>query len=90
VLSLLLVGCGAAWKGRRRLVTILLAPGAGLLIYGVVGLLLARLHGTGRFYSVPFGGERPADGALLMSLLVWIGLMAGLVWRVTRPRTEAA
>jgi hypothetical protein len=90
VLSLLLVGFWAACKGRRWLATVLLAPGAGLLTYGMVGVFMARLHGTGRFYSVPFGGERLTDGALLMSLLVWIGLMAGLVWRATRSRTGAA
>ena len=90
LVSLLLLGGWAAWKGRRRLATVLLAPGAGLLLYGVAGILLARLRGTGRFYSVPFGGERVTDGALLMSLLVWVGLMAGLVWRATRPRGGAA
>lgn len=89
-MSLLLVGGWAAWKGRRGLATALLAPGAGLSIYGTVGFLLARLRGTGRFYSVPFGGERVTDGALLMSILVWIGLAAGLVWRATRPRSGAA
>jgi len=88
--SLLLVGGWAAWNGRRRVATAVLALGAGPLLYGVVGILWARVQGRGRFFSVPFGGERVSDGALLVSVLVWIGLVAGLVWRATRPKAGAA
>lgn len=77
------------WKGRRRAATALLALGAGPLLYGVVGILWARIRGRGRFFSVPFGGERVTDDALLVSVLVWIALVAGLVWRATRPKAGA-
>ena len=77
LVSLLLVGGWAARRGRRRVATAVLAVGVGPLLYGVVGILWARLRGTGRFFSVPFGGERVTDGALLVSVLVWAGLVAG-------------
>jgi len=90
VVTLLLVGGWAAWKGRRRLATAGLALGVGPLLYGVVGILWARVQGRGRFFSVPFGGDRVTDGVFLVSLAVWIGLVAGLVWRATRPKAGAA
>ena len=89
-MSLLLVGGWAVRKGRRRVATAVLSLGAGPLLYALVGILGARALGRGRFFSVPFGGERVTDGALLVSVMIWIGLVAGLVWRVTRRKAGAA
>jgi hypothetical protein len=42
----------------------------GLLTYGVLGIVIARILG-GRFCSVPFGGFHVGDAALVSSVIFW-------------------
>jgi len=70
---------GAAALGRRP-GRAGLAAGllAGPLFYFWLGRHVAGVRGEGRFFSVPFGGERLGDGELAASLATWI-LVFGLV-----------
>src|SRR5882724_3077791 len=46
----------------------------GLISYFCVGIFIPRILGSGRFYSVPFGGFRigSQDWALVLSVLSWV------------------
>jgi len=57
------------WRGIGSL---LLGLPLGLLSYGWLGIRLARVHGTSRFYSWPFGESSLGHGAVIVSGLVWV------------------
>jgi xanthine/uracil permease len=69
---LLLVGAIIVYvRGSRRIAAILAALVAGPVCYLAVGIVIPRITGEGRFFSVPFGGLRVGDSELLLSLLAW-------------------
>jgi hypothetical protein len=57
--------------GRRLIATILGALATGAVCYFVVGIVVPRITGEGRFFSVPFGGLRVGDIDILLSVLAW-------------------
>jgi hypothetical protein len=55
---------------------LLLSLPLGVVVYFASGMIAAILRGEGHFYSVPFGGYSASnDAALLISAIVWIGLV---------------
>jgi hypothetical protein len=57
--------------GSRQIAPILAALVAGAVCYFGVGLLVPRITGEGRFFSVPFGGLHVGDIDILLSVLIW-------------------
>jgi|SRR5215469_16717614 len=66
---------------------LLLSLPLGLVVYLGSGMIAAILRGEGHFYSVPFGGYSASnDAALLISALVWSGLVFICLAAILRPR----
>ena len=64
-----------SWKlGLKFLAIFSAAFFLGSISYFSVGLFIPRILGSGRFYSVPFGGFRIGgqDWALVLSVLCWV------------------
>ncbi len=88
--ALFLVGAITVRSPRARLFGVALAFPAALLTYGILGIGIARLIGTGRFYSVPVGAERIEDWHILVSLAFWTCVWVGVIlWRLGRRRGAA-
>jgi hypothetical protein len=65
------------WKfGHLTAALIAISVPLGIVLYFVVGVSIARIQKLGRFYSVPFGGNRMGgnDVALITSAALWIVL----------------
>ena len=90
LILLVAVGLLALRAGRRILAIVSLAPALGLGSYAALGLFIARFRSIGRFYSVPFGGERVTDPAILGSMLAWLVFWALALGLMTRRRAGAA
>ncbi|HMH17967.1 MAG TPA: hypothetical protein VK572_07435 [Burkholderiales bacterium] len=58
-------------RGNRLIAPILAALVAGPVCYFCVGILVPRITGEGRFFSVPFGGFHVGDLDILFSVLAW-------------------
>lgn len=88
-LGILLVartGNDARWRVARNLAgLILVALPVGGLGYLFSGIWIARAHGVGHFFSVPFGGYAVSDNGVFLSLTSWVGvvffLLAIVFWR---------
>jgi hypothetical protein len=66
---------------------LLLSLPLGMVVYIGSGMIAAILRGQGHFYSVPFGGYTATnDTALLISAMVWIGLVFICLAGILRPR----
>jgi len=50
---------------------------AGFVTWAVIGLVVPRLTGEGRFFSVPVGGLEITDRDIVLSVACWT-----VVWRV--------
>ena len=64
-----------SWKlGLQFLAIFSAAFFLGSISYFCVGILIPRILGSGRFYSVPFGGFRigDQDWPLVLSVLCWM------------------
>ena len=83
--ALFLVGAITARRRWARLFGVALALPVALLTYGIVGIGIARIIGSGRFYSVPFGAERIDDWHIVVSLAFWTCVWAGMIlWLLSR------
>jgi len=72
---------------RRYLGISLVSLPAGIIVYIIAGIAAAAMRDDGHFYSVPFGGYGVSNnGAILASLLIWIGLIFVVMAAVLRPR----
>ncbi len=90
ILALLLIGLvGVQWRWARVFGLILAIP-LGVLTYFVLGVLIARFIGVGRFYSVPLGAEHIGDSDVLVSLGFWICCWAVLIHRYLKWRAGTA
>jgi hypothetical protein len=64
-----------SWKlGLKFLAIFSAAFFLGSISYFCVGIFIPRILGSGRFYSMPFGGFRIGgqDWALVLSVLCWV------------------
>jgi hypothetical protein len=78
-------GPGSNFK--RYLGISLAALPAGIITYIFAGILAARLRAEGHFYSVPFGGYTVSNnGAIGLSILMWIALIFAVLAFLLRPR----
>jgi hypothetical protein len=69
--ALLTLAIALRKSGNRLISPILGALAAGLICYFIVGVLVPRVTGDGRFFSVPFGGLHVGDIDTLVSVLTW-------------------
>ena len=73
-------------RGSRLIAPILGALVAGPVCYFAVGLLVPRVTGEGRFFSVPFGGLRVGDSELVLSVATWSFLWGVLLYYFAKVR----
>jgi hypothetical protein len=86
---LVMKGCkeGPGSSIRRYLGISLLSLPAGIIVYIVAGIMAATVRGDGHFYSVPFGGYSVSNnGAVLISVLLWVALIFVVLAGLLRPR----
>jgi hypothetical protein len=74
-----------SWKlGLKFLAIFSAAFLLGSISYFCVGIFIPRILGSGRFYSVPFGGFRigSQDWALVLSVFSWVFVWSFVLYAV--------